>query len=1527
MRSEKMVARIIGVVGILLAGVAVMPVQAAGPLQILEKSETVSKPVVESVRFEQIRKMFTAGKSAFENEKYEEARSLTQNALADAINLLGNESLAIAPIYSTLGKIVRAQKKASLAQVFFEKANSLTQKGFGEWHEKTAATHYDLALSLYDQRKYREAVELLDKTRAIQIRSVGKNNMPLADMLSYLARSLYKLKRYDEAHPHFKRSLSIHLDKLPAGNGPTGSSHTELAQNYEKLGLARSAALHYLKSLEIIKINGHQNHPGIAYIYNNLGLIRAQQGKSKQALTHLRKAFDIRRQSDTTDQAKIAESYHNLGIVLAGLGRLDEARPLLKRAMKISTTASGLEAAITVRYTRRYQELFDTDTGPGAETFVLPHPRNGPALISLNDKARLSVHPQGKSFEAVRAMMRVAAGLSDQGYYQKSSPNYDAIIEILRKEKGNNHQDVLHLTNPKAGNLEAQGQFVEAEEYRRNQLQSLQNNGDKAREETGFAHERLAYNLVMQGKFKQSLERLNAALDSHIEHTGRNYFEAARVQFLKAYVLAELGQMDKALPFFEEAAAFVQNTPGTMPLEYRQMLKALVVLIGYAPPWGPLERQKILEKMYGEKTTSEMDFGTIQPPLKARSRKQNLMYRAFRQLLSARALMAEGKTGVALVRMRQAMGHVNNVEYESGKAVISRRFKNTLQELLVLNGLHDEGQPHYQALAAREKSEYWKQAGYRTPHLTRMASHLKFAGKHKLATKIMNKANAITTHIKSGNPGPDHANLYLNRIDTLIAQQRFKEAEKSLRVYLHYGESRLSQPDSVPLFRASAYTKLAQVLLEQDHKAEARELLEKAIQFYRFGSIGSVYSRLFPEALTDHHFGEGASGRPSKEQNISRMELGKTWSERGLQVGAVWREGYHMRDVVKIQEQILAPNDVQLASAYRDIARSIGNAKYDKAKRFTNAKIYLDKAITALENNPAASPRDLIDAYRQMASHVGSTGDFEAMLPLFRKAVLIMLHAGNSELQNSGFEFANLASAHGAAGFSDVAYYLYQKAALQLKEAAGADDLFARKFASRAKEHINPKGVLGPERLLGILRDHAVDRMKNNDIAAAIGFYRDAMIIYLAEGGNFPGYNTFDLEFARALGAGMGDWTEATRVLAWSVDDHVTKNGKGHSNSIERSTLLAEALAQMGNIEAARQMFSDTLKLAKAKISPDREVIKGLGELIDKWSLNALKPDQLRQIAKWVEWNTPPDHIDRAKAWSELAEGIRTHGNYAEAVYYYLQALNNFEISGGSSSGLLAEIFTWQGLAIGHFNRGWHKEAEFMFRNAIARASDTSDGLIARVFATNKLIEVLTMTGELDEASRLLEQARADEKKITIPFPVLLKDMDKLEVVLAEKIRKNGGGITAGNLLIRKAKKLQDQFKFKEAERVYRKALKLLEPHIRGKLELAELHSGLASSLLQQHMYPETLELQRKAHALRVEIQGETHPETLSRRFDIGSTLATSGAFGPGLKIMWEVMETTLLIHGKDHINVQLFGLLIDTYEAEYRQLKAGKAN
>ena len=1010
----------------------------------------------------------------------------------------------------------------------------------------------------------------------------------------------------------------------------------------------------------------------------------------------------------------------------------------------------------------------------------LQMPGSGPVIIKLNDNVPLPAHPPGKTFAALRKMMRVAAGLSDQGYYQKSSPDYDAIIALLRKEKGNNHQDVAYLTNPKAGNLEAQGLNYGGERHRRRQLLVLQYNGNKTRPETGFAYEWVAYNLVMQGNFKQALGPLDLALVSHMGHSGRNHFDAARVQFLKAYVLAELGQMDKALPFFEEAAAFVQNTPGTMPYEHLEMLKTLVALVGYAPPWGPLDRQKILEKLYGEKAASEMDYGTIQPPLKARSRKQNLMYRAFRQLLSARALMAEGKPVNALVRMRQAMALVRRVERESGKAVIHRRFKNTLQELLVLNGLHEEGEAHYQALAAREKGNYWRQEGYRTTHLARMASHLKFAGKHKLATKIMNKANAITNHIKSGNPGPDRANLYSNRIDILIAQQRFKEAEKSLRVYLHYGETRLSLPDSVSLLHASSYSRLAQILLKQDRKTEARELLEKAIQISRFGSNGPVYGYLFPEALMDHHFGESASGRPTKKQNIARMGFAKTWAERGLKIDALLPAGYHMRDVVTIQEQILAPNDAQLASAYRDIARNIRKAGYDKKKQFTSAKKYLEMAIAAQEKNPAASPRDLSDTYGELSALVGSTGDFAAMLPPLRKAVLVHMRVEKIDQVNTGIAFANLANAHSVAGYGDVAHYLYKKAAQVLADSEGADGVLAAEFAASAKKFINPQGTRSPRDLTTVLMNNGLERMNADDPGGVIEFYRDAAIIYTAEGSVVPEFAGIEVEVGQTLGLVLGDWTGAVRILQWSLDMHASKNGLGEPGSIYRSIYLAEAIAKTGNVDAARLMFEETLKLAKVATSPDPQTIESIEKLIVKWSGNALDVGQLRQIAKWVEWNTPPDQLDRAIAYEALADKLRKRGFNEEASDYYFRAINIYERNEEDRLFSYRMVSARSGLVALLLKESRFQEAGSLARFVLAEANKIPDNPIARALAAHTMAYYLGATGKLEEGLQLLRGSRKDVVKIDKAwpgiFPGWFKKLEYMENIFVEQIRKKGGG-------------------------------------------------------------------------------------------------------------------------------------------------------
>ena len=103
-------------------------------------------------------------------------------------------------------------------------------------NEKLWLKWTDEAVTLYQQRKYSEAIALAEKALDIAEKTFGKDHPNVAESLDNLAIYKQAINKYGEAEDHYKRALAILEKNLAPDDHYLAIFMNYLAKFYRKIG-------------------------------------------------------------------------------------------------------------------------------------------------------------------------------------------------------------------------------------------------------------------------------------------------------------------------------------------------------------------------------------------------------------------------------------------------------------------------------------------------------------------------------------------------------------------------------------------------------------------------------------------------------------------------------------------------------------------------------------------------------------------------------------------------------------------------------------------------------------------------------------------------------------------------------------------------------------------------------------------------------------------------------------------------------------------------------------------------------------------------------------------------------------------------------------------------------------------------------------------------------------------------------------------------------------------------------------------
>jgi serine/threonine protein kinase/Tfp pilus assembly protein PilF len=240
-----------------------------------------------------------------------------------------------------IGRAYSALGLYDQAEPLLERAYLLRRKTLGNENIDVAETLYNLATSIRLQGQYKKADPYFRQSLAIRERKLGEHNTAVAESLSALGECLTLENRDADAEPVLRKALAIDRE-LHSDSG----SADYLALLLERKGSYPEALQLLRESLEARRRIEGTDSPDYALALHNLGGALIDAGDFAGAETTERQALELQRKILGNNHPDLAYPLNKLGILLLEEGNWQAAEPLLREAMELRRRTIGEKSLV-----------------------------------------------------------------------------------------------------------------------------------------------------------------------------------------------------------------------------------------------------------------------------------------------------------------------------------------------------------------------------------------------------------------------------------------------------------------------------------------------------------------------------------------------------------------------------------------------------------------------------------------------------------------------------------------------------------------------------------------------------------------------------------------------------------------------------------------------------------------------------------------------------------------------------------------------------------------------------------------------------------------------------------------------------------------------------------------------------------------------------------------------------------------------------------------------------------------------------
>jgi len=300
----------------------------------------------------------------FDNDAYEEAWSMAQEAYKKAEKLEAEQDTSYANLLNLLSQVAYFKVDYPTSAQFGEQEILLREKLYGKQHTRYGQAMMETAAAYYALRNYKRTEPLLQGTRAIYEAEYGKKNNDYATVLNYLGLLYNDMGNYKKAEKYYAEALAIREEILPNDHPSYGTSLHNMAGFYADREEYEKALTYFLKAIEIqegviAKNNGknsYENYRSLTISLNSLAILYWNMDSLALAEETFERGLKLAGEQLSPRHRVHALILGNLAYLYEVLSKLTEAKALYFQSAERWRAVLGEESP---RYTSQLFSIAD----------------------------------------------------------------------------------------------------------------------------------------------------------------------------------------------------------------------------------------------------------------------------------------------------------------------------------------------------------------------------------------------------------------------------------------------------------------------------------------------------------------------------------------------------------------------------------------------------------------------------------------------------------------------------------------------------------------------------------------------------------------------------------------------------------------------------------------------------------------------------------------------------------------------------------------------------------------------------------------------------------------------------------------------------------------------------------------------------------------------------------------------------------------------------------------------------------------
>ncbi len=286
-------------------------------------------------------------------ERYQEAHREADAALADLPATDKSVQYTRYAAISTLAAVLMlqgapAQERAPVTQERLDLALAL----YGPTHPDVAIAYEDMATILKDTGKNREAIEMLERARAIHIEAMGPSNLRLIEIDNKLSTNQKALGDLDGAEASLRRALEMQAILRTSDSSSQINLESNLGTLLQQRGKTNEALPHQERALTLSEVAFGSDGLKTALVRLNLADVLSNLEDTGRGITMLEAAREVIGKRFPESHPVQAMTALSLALAYIRGGRLDDAEATLDRARALSgtdATSRGHTAGVSAK--------------------------------------------------------------------------------------------------------------------------------------------------------------------------------------------------------------------------------------------------------------------------------------------------------------------------------------------------------------------------------------------------------------------------------------------------------------------------------------------------------------------------------------------------------------------------------------------------------------------------------------------------------------------------------------------------------------------------------------------------------------------------------------------------------------------------------------------------------------------------------------------------------------------------------------------------------------------------------------------------------------------------------------------------------------------------------------------------------------------------------------------------------------------------------------------------------------------------